>query len=413
MKADVAVIGGGAVGVGVGYYLAHRGNQVVVAERDTPGHACSYGNSGIIAVSHCMPLATRKSLYEGLRWLIDPNGPVAIKPRLDRDFARWLGAFVGAAWRDEAKSKRALYELGIKSLTLHRELAAISTKPYGFADSGWLQVYRSNLGLRRATQYAQFKARVGVRSEVLSRHQAAQHEPTITDEIVGGINYLDDAHVNPFEFVQALAFMAEQSGARIISGTPVIGFTASGDEVDAVITPDGPIKARQFVIAAGAWSGGIARMLGIRLPVQPAKGHSITFQATRIPQVPVMLGEKDISITPEGDRVRITTGLELAGFDPSLSARRLSAAETATKGYLDGMEPTGPKESWIGYRPMTPDDLPVIGRSQRWKNLWFATGHGTLGITLGPVTGWLMAELMDGHSPDLNMQAFSPARFGI
>ena len=199
---------------------------------------------------------------------------------------------------------------------------------------------------------------------------------------------------------------------EIKTGTSVSGFETSGRQITSVVTTDGVFTPNQVVLAAGAWSPIIARDLKLKLPIQPAKGYSLTYKrSSTSPQLPLQLSEHKVAVTPMGELLRFTSTLELAGFDPSINQRRLAAIRHSAREYLPGMEALEQEVAWSGYRPATPDDLPIIGRSEMFSNLILATGHGTLGMTHGLITGKLVSQIISGERLSINIVPLRAERF--
>jgi D-amino-acid dehydrogenase len=237
-------------------------------------------------------------------------------------------------------------------------------------------------------------------------------EPSLRPDVAGGVYYPGDAHLKPDEFVNGLAARVEDLGAVVRTDTEVQGFEMSGTAIETVKTDRGEYRPAQVVLATGAWSPGVVRGLGINLPVQPAKGYSVTFtNAGPKPSIPMMLAEARVGVTPMGDTLRLAGTLELSGLNTDIDSRRVDAILGAGERYLSGGLPSTGGEVWCGMRPLTPDNLPIIGGVDRPSNLVLATGHSMTGVTLGPATGKLVAQLVSGESPIVDPAPFSPQRF--
>jgi len=305
-----------------------------------------------------------------------------------------------------------LLSLGRASVALFDALPVHSQRAFGYEKKGWLLLFNSQRSLEDAAKEAELLHQFGVASQVLDAAGVRQIEPNVLPSVVGGIYYPEDAHLIPQRFVQELARLAEHQGARLHTGTEVLGFETSGRRVSAVVTTRGRFTPEQVVLAAGAWSPLVARDLGLRLPLQAAKGYSITVQRpTTCPTVPLYLSERKVAVTPMGERLRFGGTLELAGLDLSVNRRRVAAIRRAAREYLPGMESLEPVEIWRGLRPVAPDGLPLIGRSQAFENLVVAGGHGMLGVTLGPITGKLVAQLVAGEVPLVDLAPLRVERF--
>jgi D-amino-acid dehydrogenase len=237
---------------------------------------------------------------------------------------------------------------------------------------------------------------------VISVSEVHDLEPALLTDVAGGIFHPRDAYIDPARFVQGLAEKAQSLGAEILTGTEVLGIEAKGGRVTRIQTTRGDIHPEKVVLAAGSWSPEIARALNLRIPIQAAKGYSITFEKPSVcPKMALSLGEARVVVTPLAEGLRLAGTLELAGMDFSINARRIAAIQNAAKRYLPGLEEAKVIEVWRGLRPCTPDGLPIIGRSDSFENLFLAAGHAMLGMSLGPVTGKLISELVRGERADV------------
>lgn len=412
MRSDVLVIGGGVIGVCAAFYLAQRGAPVTVLERSEVGAGSSYGNAGLIVPSHSIPLAEPGALRQGLKRLLDPEGPFYIRPRADRELAKWLIQFALAC--TEARVRAAipiLRDLGLASRALYDDLAQLGFD-FGYERRGLLEVFLTRRGLAEAEAQAALLGEFGLEVHVLAGDGVRALEPTLSEAVLGGLHFPLDAHLDPARFVRGLAREAEKRGARIRTGIGVIGFEAEGGRLTRVRTTDGELTPGQVVLAGGAWSPVIARDLRLKLPIQAAKGYSLTLKRpARSPAMPLLLGETWVAVTPLGEALRFAGTLELAGLDYTINRRRLEAVRRGTQAYLPGTEAAKVLETWRGLRPCTPDGLPIIGRAARYENLLLATGHAMLGISLGPVTGQLIAQLACGERPALDLAPLQAERF--
>jgi D-amino-acid dehydrogenase len=412
MHADTIVIGGGVIGVCAAFYLAQRGAPVTVLERGEVGAGSSYGNAGLIVPSHSIPLAEPGALRHGVQWLFDPDGPFYIRPRADRELAEWLLRFALAC--TEARMRAAipvLRDLGLASRALYDELAELGFD-FGYERRGLLEVFITRRGLAEAEAQAALLGEFGLEVRVLDRDGVRALEPHLSEAVLGGLYFPLDAHLDPARFVRGLAQEAEKRGARIQTGVGVIGFEVEGQRITRVRTTKGTWTPGQVVLAGGAWSPVIARDLQLRLPIQAAKGYSLTVRRpTRSPAMPLLLGEAWVAVTPLGEALRFAGTLELAGLDYTINRRRLETVRRSAQAYLPEMEAAKVMETWRGLRPCTPDGLPIIGRAARYENLLLAVGHAMLGISLGPVTGQLIAQLACGERPALDLTPLQAERF--
>lgn len=408
----VLVIGGGVIGVCSAYYLARSGWDVVLVDKGPICSGCSYGNAGFILPSHSIPLAAPGVLGKGLRWLLDRESPFYIKPRLDPDLILWLLRFASSCkWDRVHRAIPLIHSLHRASIALYEELASEEGIRFGFRKDGMLMLFRTEEGYEEGVREAELLKGYGIRSEVLDGDELHDLEPSILPSVVGGIFYPDDASLNPADFVLGLARRVQDLGVRVVPGLEVVGFEVSRRRISRVKTADGDIYADHIVLAAGAWSATIGRWLGLRLPIQPAKGYSVTARCEGFnPRIPMLLKEDRIAIAPLGKEVRFSGTLELSGLDISIDRIRLAAILKGARRYVgcpDHMDP----EPWAGLRPCTPDGIPIIGRISALENLVIATGHSTIGLALGPVTGKLVSKILCGEDPGFDISLLGPERF--
>jgi D-amino-acid dehydrogenase len=409
----VVIIGGGVIGVCSAYYLARQGRPVTLLEQGEICAGSSYGNAGLIVPSHSVPLAAPGVLWKGLKWMLNPESPFYIKPRLDRDLLGWLWRFAAAC--RTSRMRRAIpiiRDLSRASLALYRELAALDGFEFGYQERGALGVYVTEHGYADGRAEARLLEEAGLPAKVLDGPAARSVEPALSAEVVGAVYFAEDAHLIPDRFVTGLARIAAGLGATVRTGTEVLGFTTGGRRIAAVETTRGTVEAGEVVLAAGSWSPGIARGLRLRLPIQPAKGYSLTCRRPPdSPAIPLLLGEAKVGVTPMADTLRFAGTLELAGLDLAINRRRVDAIRRSAVRYLRAAANVEVLEIWRGLRPCTPDGLPIIGRPAHLDNLIVATGHAMIGVSLGPVTGRLVSQLAGGERPLFDLAPLSPERF--
>lgn len=409
-RSDVLVIGGGVIGVCTAWALAERGIGVRLVERGEICSGASHGNAGWIFPGHSMPIPGPGVIRQSLRWLLDPDSPLRIAPRPSLELLRWLWEFRGAcnasAMRESYRLRR---ELSLAGLAHYAKLD--TDFDFGFTQRGLLLAFRSDAALAEARDELELLASLGGSGELLSSEALRGRVPALAANVAGGVYLPHDAHLTPGDFVCGLARAAEARGVVIDTGIEVLELRRSRAGV-RVGTTRGEVVADEVVLATGAWSGPLAAQLGIRLPVEGAKGYSIGVQRPdEFGEVPVMLGEARVGVSPMGDLLRFAGTLELAGLDMRVSPRRVAAIRQAVREFLPGLPKTKTVEIWRGLRPLTPDDLPLIGRPTRTRGLVVATGHGMKGISQGPVTGELVAQLLNGEPTELDLAPFSPDRF--
>ena len=413
-EVDVLVIGGGVIGVCAAHYLLEAGRQVTLLERDAVCSGCSHGNSGLVVPSHSFPLAVPGVIGQGLRWMRNPESPFFIRLRFDPALLRWLWRFRAACNHEQmVRSIRDLVNLSQASIELYDRLISSEQLDCGYDRRGSFALYRSPEGLEGGLEEAQLLHENGIAHRAMTGPEVHEMEPAIRADLAGALFFERDASMNPANFVHALAAAVKKKGAAIEEQAEVRSIEYRHHRIERIRTRDADFHPRQVVLAAGSWSSSLTGDLPFSLPVQPAKGYSVTFENPGVTLTcPLIMAEARAGVNPMGTMIRVAGTLEMTGIDQNINMRRVKAIIRSVPDYLDGIdEGSALKNPWSGMRPCTPDGLPVIGVPASVSNLILATGHAMLGMTLGPATGKLVADLACDRKPSLDLLPYSPARF--
>jgi D-amino-acid dehydrogenase len=408
---DVLIVGGGAIGVATALEVARRGARTVLLEAgDAVASGCSYGNAGLVCPSHAAPLATPQAVRDGLRWMFDSRSPFYLRPR--PAVLPWLTRFLRAATPGRAaRSKEVLHALSVASLELHREYAATGIETT-YRQHGVLDVYETERAFASARSAVARNGADRLPAEVKTIEQARELVPSLAPSLAGAVLFPAEGHCDGHRFVRAVAGAAAGAGADIRVAAPVDRLRRDGDRVVAVCADGETIVPGTVVMAAGAWTPRLCREIGLNVPVEPAKGYHIDLEPDPSDaQVPVFMIESKVIATPLEGRLRLAGTLELAGMDTAIVPRRVEAVRMAGERNLQGLAGRRVDEVWSGLRPCPPDGLPIIGRTERAANLVLATGHGMTGLSMAPITGRLVAELIAGEPPSVDPAPFRPDRF--
>ena len=412
-ETDVVVIGGGIIGLCVAYELVKLGREVVVIDKGPVARGSAVGNAGFIVPSHVIPMAAPGVMPGVIKGMLRRTGPVTARPTLDPDYLRWIVRFMRNCTRKAAhRGAVTLAALGFLSAELAVEMIAKEGIDCGYRPAGLLHVYGNPRVLAAAQDEAAEMQRYGVEIEMYDRAGIREVEPSLNDEVIGGFLCVNDGGLDPAAFLSGLASVLTARGVGLASHTELLGFRTSGGEVEELATSRGNLVAEQVVVAAGAWTPRIASLLGESLPVQPGKGYSMTVTKPRVgPRLNILIGDRWAAVNPMGDRMRMSGWLELGRLDTKPSLRRLAGVEANVRSRINLDPDLTVLERWAGIRPVTPDSIPIIGPARRWNNVTYATGHGKIGLSLGPVTGRLVAQMLCGLPTDLDVGPLSPARF--
>lgn len=406
--ADIAVIGAGAIGAAIALELSSRGREVVVLERGSGWAAgCSWGNAGLICPSHAGPWASADDVTLAMRWMLRPDSPLGIRP--SPSLIPFMARLLTAGSEKVERATEVSRSMCRESLAMHRKLSA--SLDTGFQQSGLLDVYATAARLERGLEAAAAHRAAGINCEGLSSSATQGLEPALRSDIAGGVFFPDEAHCDPARFVYSVGARAEQQGTRLLSDTDVLKINPSSRGVE-LLTTQGSLAANVVVLATGAWTGEIAPKGSPSIPLQGGKGYTIDLSAgDRSPLArPVVLQEARVAVTPLDGRLRLAGTMQFNGLDESINARRVATVHREATSILPSWSDAPIERLWSGLRPCTPDGLPFVGWLGKDVPVAVATGHAMLGLTLAPLTGVQVADLIESKE-SAELAALDPRRF--
>ena len=431
MNKRVVIIGAGIIGLSTAYYCARRGFQVTVIERKAAQRdGTSYGNAGMVVPSHFIPLAAPGMVALGLKWMWNPASPFYVKPRLDPALFDWGYKFWRAATPEHVRRSAPLIrDLSLASRTCFEEFASLPDVGFGLVKKGLLMLCQTDHGLHEEGKTAEQARTLGIPAEVLDAKQTAALDPAATLKIAGSIYFPLDCHLSPARFMAALQTQLEKLGTKFIwEGDAIDWKTESGGTLKAVkvgtshcdvptaqrAVPTKEIEGDEFVLCSGSWSPQLAEKLQLNIPMQAGKGYSLTLPKPReLPQICSILCEARVAVTPMGETLRVGGTMEIAGLNEDISPVRVRGIIDSFCRYFPKFQPSDfdGVQPWRGLRPCSPDGLPYVGRTSKFNNLSIATGHSMMGLSLGPITGKLMAQILSGETTETDLSMLSPDRY--
>ncbi|MCL5776284.1 FAD-dependent oxidoreductase [Limibaculum sp. FT325] len=409
----IAVVGAGIVGLATALSLQAEGHEVTLCDPREPGTATSFGNAGAIVTGGVVPTATPGLWRNVPKMLLDPMSPLKIRwsylPRL----APWLVRFLDAGRASNAERiSGELATLTGHCLDAHHRLARMAGAMDIIKPVGWLKVYRNRAAFDGTAYDRGLMDRAGVKYEVLDADELRQLEPGLSRDFTIGLFQPGSSFVStPYTLSQAYFRALTERGGRQLR-EEVTSFTFEGDRVTGVVTAQGRHAVDGVVVATGAWSRGLARQLGHRVPLDTERGYHLNLAWGDGPVLnrPTVIGGPQFVLCPMADGVRLTAGVELAGLEAAPDFRRIKALLPLAQQALPGLSGEITRE-WMGHRPSTPDSKPVIGASPRHRGVWFAFGHGHMGLSLSAISGQIIADLVAGRAPTVAPEPFAIDRF--
>jgi D-amino-acid dehydrogenase len=416
MRGRVVVIGAGVIGAGCAHYLNRAGWDVTVIDRGKFGGGCSHANCGLVVPSHVLPLAGPGAIGKTAAALSRRNSPFSIKPRLDPPLWSWLIRFARRCnERNMLEAGRAIQALLDSSRSLYNELFHSEKVEAEWTERGLLFVFQTRSAMDHyAGTDRLLRDSFGVGATRYDSEALIRLEPALKPGLAGGWHYQTDAHLRPDRLLASWQRLLESRGVTIREHCELRSFEKNKGEkkLKRIETSTGMLDADAFVIAAGAWTPRLNVDLGCRIPIQPGKGYSMTMpRPARCPNIPLLFEEHRVAVTPMQSGYRLGSIMEFAGYDDSLDPQRFELLRAGASHYL--IEPTAEPvvERWFGWRPMTYDGIPIIGRSATLHNVLIAAGHNMLGLSMAPATGKLVSELLNDEPTHIDATPYAPSRF--
>lgn len=414
MKAVIA--GGGIIGLSTAFYLNESGWEVTVVDQGDLTDNCSYGNMGMIVPSHFVPLAAPGMVSRGIRWMLDSRSPFYVRPSLSRSLIGWGLKFIKSANKDHVnRSARSLKDLNLLSRQLYEEWSARPGFDFALENKGIIMYYRSEKTAEEEIHLAGKAREMGLDAVVLNKDELQKLEPDALPDVLGGVHYRCDAHLYPNKLMEHLKAVLTAQGTHFITGTHVSGFIKEKERIISVRTSGGELEADIVVMANGSWLPGLAAIAGLSVPLMPGKGYSITQRSPQtLLNIPAILCEARVAITPMDGHMRYGGTMEIGSItNNQVNMKRVQGIIRSVPSYFQNLKVAMPEknEVWYGFRPCSPDGLPYIGPAPEIANLFIAGGHAMMGLSLGPATGKVIAELVNGHAPSVDLSLFRPDRF--
>lgn len=415
-QSTVHIIGGGIIGLSSAWFLNEAGYKVTVIDQSDLLDGTSHGNAGMVVPSHFVPLAAPGVIAQGLRWILNSKSPFYIKPRLNLELAQWLWHFYRSCTPEKVnQAMPVLRSYNEYSKHLYQAFAKNPDFDFSFEEKGLLMLYKKASVGAEEKEMAEKAHELGMDAQILTAQEVQDLEKGTQVDVLGGIFYPGDAHLYPNQFMHQMAYTLKEKGVSFITKATLVDFNTEKGKISHLLLSDGQsIPCDQVVLAAGSWSAQLAKKIGIKLLLQDGKGYSTTLQSpSERPGIPTILTEAKVAVTPMGDDLRIGGTLEISNFSKKINSSRLSGILESIPQYYPNLEVAFPEREtvWHGYRPCTPDGLPYLGFSRKHPNLFIATGHAMMGMSLGPATGKLVADQMTGKNTEISLDLFAPERF--
>ncbi len=407
------IIGGGIIGLCTAYYLKEEGHQVTIVDQSNLDSGASYVNAGYLAPSHIIPLASPGTFKKGLKWMLNSSSPLYIKPRLQADFLRWTWAFYKSCNpKHVVKSISVIRDIALLSQDLYSDIRTKENFQFQYQKKGLLMLCKTDKMLEEEVKIANIAKANGLDVSELNAKELAILEPNIRINVKGATYFKCDAHTTPHEFMNEMKAHLQQNGVQFFRNEKVEDLIVENQKITSIKTSKQTLKADEFILAAGSWSPLLSEKLGIQLLLQAGKGYRINSEKPNGITIPAILAEAKVAITPMNGFTRFAGTMEIAGINTIIRKNRVEAIAKAAANYYPTINLTAEEKNKAtsGLRPVSPDGLPYIGKSNKCKNLTIATGHAMMGWSMGTATGKLVSEIISEQKPSLSLKMYHPDR---
>lgn len=410
----IGIIGGGVSGLCSAYYLQQEGYEVTVIDQCDMTFGCSYLNAGMIVPSHVVPLAAPGVVNKGIKWMFKSDSPFAFHLSVSKDLLRWIWLFNRSSTEKNVQyAVPYLRDISWLSKSLYQQLSKENGFDFGYMERGLMMLYQTTNAEKEEIKTSTIANNAGVKAKILSAEEVQQLEPELKVNVRGGIYFPGDAHLEPGKFMKQLFNYLKNNGITFIKNTQVHGIKHDRKSVVLINNHEKYIFDK-IVIAAGAFSGSLVKDVAVVLPIQGGKGYSFTLEnMTKNIHIPSLLAEGKVAVTPMGNKLRVSGTMEIGNNSNRINEKRLTGILNTLYQFYPELRNIKINKDMIhsGLRPCSPDGLPFIGQLKKLPNIFVASGHGMMGMSLGPATGKLISEIVVGKTTSTDISAFDPNRF--
>jgi D-amino-acid dehydrogenase len=407
----VTIIGGGIIGLSSAYFLLKEGFEVTVIDKSNISSGASYVNAGYISPSHIIPLAAPGRVAQGIKYMFDSSSPFYMKPRLNADFLKWAWLFQkSCSKKNVEKSAQSILDLTLLSQSLFKEIYASGDVDFHLEHKGLLMAFQTESSKYHEEEVVARASKMGLQIEYLDQKALAVLEPNLIAD--GAFHYHSDSHTTPKLFMDAMKHYLQKNGVKLNTNEEVLHISPKEDKVE-ITTSLRSYVTDEVVIATGSWSENMAKKLGIYIPVQAGKGYCINTEKPTGIGYPTIIMEANAAVTPMLGFTRFAGTMEIAGQNETIRKERVEAIAKAAKRFYNNLEFSSEEKSkaTFGFRPVSPDGVPFIGKLKTPRNITVATGHAMMGWSMGPGTGKIISDIIAKKKPSISIERFSPERF--
>tara|TARA_B100000963_G_C22626069_1_gene672455 strand:- start:532 stop:1782 length:1251 start_codon:yes stop_codon:yes gene_type:complete len=413
MSKKILIVGGGIIGICSAYYLSKVGHDVTIIDKNQMNEGASYINAGYLSPGHVIPLAAPGVISQGLKWMFNSSSPFYIEPRLNFDFFKWLYAFNKSCSSENVnKSIASIINISLLSQDLLKEIKEDNNMGFHYDQKGLLMLCKTEKSIEKEKEVVDLAVQNGLRAKILNQNEIKMIEPNIHIDSIGAAYFYCDHHTTPSELINELKDYIQKKGVKCITNTEIDSFDIKNNNVKSVNISDQKLSFDEYVLSAGAWTSKLCKKLGIDLLLQPGKGYSINHSSKTEISCPAILVEPKCAITPMNGFTRYSGTMEISSINNRIRKNRVNAICNAVESFYPSISipKTDKENAGYGFRPISADGVPYIGRHENLENVIIATGHGMMGWSMSTGTGKIVSEIVENKKTSINIKRFDPNR---
>ena len=411
----VVIVGGGISGLFSAYYLSKSNHQITIIDNANFEHGCSHGNAGLIVPSHIIPLASPGVMPQAIKWMFNSYSPFSFHPKLNKDFISWCLKFLQNSTKTHVNNSiLPLRNISFLSSNLYKEIAEEFSNSFSLNSKGLLMLYKSEKIAEEETELAILANKNGINTKSLTLEELELLDPNCNYDVLGGIHYLSDSHLTPNVLLKTLVEDLKSKNVEFIPNESISEINVKEQQIISVSSTRKKFEGDSFILSSGVWSAGLLKKIKLNVPLMAGKGYSFNVgNKKKLPTIPSILVDARVAVTPMNKNLRIAGTMEIDSINSKIRINRIQGMVNSFNNYYPKLNVKMPekKEIWYGLRPCSPDGLPYLGRSEVYKNLFVASGHAMLGLSLGAATGKIISELISEKKTSIDISAFNIERY--
>ena len=413
MSKKVLIVGGGIIGICSAYYLSKDGHDVTIIDKYGMDSGASYINAGYLSPGHIIPLASPGVIKQGLKWMFDSSSPFYVQPRINIDFFKWLFAFnKSCSINNVNNSIVPIIDISLLSQNLLKDIKIENKMGFHYDHKGLLMLCKHEKSLEKENEVVRLAVANGLDAKMLNKQEIKKIEPNINVDSIGAAYFGCDHHTTPGELIEALKKFIKQKGVKCFTNTEIKDYNIANNKIDSISVSNQILKFDEYILSAGTWTSQICKKLGIDILLQAGKGYSVNSKSDTGISCPAILVEAKCAVTPMNGFTRFSGTMEISSVNNRIRKNRVDAICNSVESFYPSIKVSSSERenARFGFRPISADGVPYIGRTNKLDNVIIATGHGMMGWSMSTGTGKIISEIISNKKTSIDINRFNPNR---